>query len=82
MAAVAALAILLLVSAVAWIARGRSGDEHLAIRVAVQPFEALSDSGTFMRWREESLTKWWTPLATARSRRSSLESKGLAARRR
>jgi len=43
-AAVAALAILLLVSAVAWIARGRSGDEHLAIRVAVQPFEALSDS--------------------------------------
>jgi DNA-binding winged helix-turn-helix (wHTH) protein/TolB-like protein len=41
---VAALVILALIGAATWI--GRSGsDEHHSIRVAVQPFEALSDSG-------------------------------------
>ena len=43
--AAAALAILVLAAATFWMVRGRAADDHHPIRVAVQPFETLSNSG-------------------------------------
>ena len=42
--ALAGLAILLLAAATFWIVRGHVPDNHQPMRVAVQPFDALSDS--------------------------------------
>jgi len=42
--AAAALPILIMVVATFWIVRGRVSDDHLANRVAVQPFDTLSNS--------------------------------------